>query len=565
MRANTGWKFWNSRLVAWALVLALLPLVATAIGINISYSRTAQALLIERNKQLAYLSAARLQDELLEVAKPLDTLARSPELVSGNVAEQTRALKEAQFRLAAFDGGVALLDSFGTVRATIPERPEISRQDWSDRRFFLELLSSANIAFSDGFSDGPGGSLVAMVGVPIRNVDGSFVGVLVGMFDLSKATVNSLYASIVRLRISQSGTTYLIDSNGRILYDSNHSRIGEFFDMSYFPSGNAQGGGAGRLRDEVGNDVIAAYSAVPLTGWKLYTEEDWAIVSQPTRRYSNMLMTLLAFGIVLPAGGMALFARQRRADQHSKNQSEQIESVTRLAQQALLPRHVPMLLGWTVSVHHQAAPTFSGDFYDYSILPDGRLMISLGDMEDTSVQAAFGIATTRAALRTAARNSLAPNQALAQACELLSQELEDGKAVTCLYAVLDPTSACMEYANAGYSLIRYPNGAGSGAPESDNRPPTVTPGECYGTGELIIPPGERVVFATNGVILARNAQGEPFGAKRLSEILAQTALSGSDTAETIASELARFTGDNWQQQDDVTVLVLARESETPHS
>ena len=62
------------------------------------------------------------------------------------------------------------------------------------------------------------------------------------------------------------------------------------------------------------------------------------------------------------------------------------------------------------------------------------------------------MATTRAVLRGAARRLLSPGQALGRSNELLHPELPPGMFVTCLYAVLDPPSGRLQYANAGHNL-----------------------------------------------------------------------------------------------------------------
>ncbi len=564
MQAKTGWRRWNSRWIARALLVALLPLATAVVIMHRAYAQTASSLVVERNQQLAYLSAARLEDELLSISEVLSTLSRTPEIYRRNVAGQSEALQDASYRLAAFDGGVVLLDSFGIVRVTVPERPEILRQDWSEQRLFQEMLASSDIAFSDGVNEGPDGSMVTMVGVPIRNEKGEFVGVLVGMFDLGKSKVNTLYASIVRLRIGQSGTTYLIDSNGKVLYDSNYAELGETFDTRTLPAGSFLGsGGAGRTRDSNEHDVVVAYAPVPLTGWTLITEDDWSVVTRPTRRYSNALLALLAVGMVIPAAGLGLFVHQRQAEMHEQERLHQATRVAGLVQQALLPRHVPLLLGWNLTVHHQPASTMGGDFYDYLILPDGHLVLTVGDVADTSVQAAVVAATTRAALRAAAYNALAPCAALAQACRLLCPEMQAGKGVTCLYAMLDPSSGRLESANAGYAVAHFPGKADEGQVSRAGQPLGLVLGSQYEQCQVTIGPGQFLLLVTDGLIGAHNLQGEPFGSQRLEAILDQPASSGREVVDAILAELTAFVGAKWQQEDDITLVVLERAAERP--
>ena len=69
-----------------------------------------------------------------------------------------------------FDGGVLLLNQYGTVVAAQPARPEILGQDWSSREFFQQLIRVPTTAFSNVVQDGPDGAPVIVVAVPITSV-----------------------------------------------------------------------------------------------------------------------------------------------------------------------------------------------------------------------------------------------------------------------------------------------------------------------------------------------------------------------------------------------------------
>jgi serine phosphatase RsbU (regulator of sigma subunit) len=563
MLPGTSWRKWNSRMIAWGLMVALLPLAAVAVALHVAYQQVASELIIERDRQLTTLSAARLQDEFLNVAAVLSALARTPDIYRRNVADQQAALERAKLRVAAFDAGVVLLDSFGTVRATVPQRPEILLQDWSDRRFFQALLVSSEIAFSDGINDGPNGSMVTIIGVPIHNEKGELVGALAGMFDLSRSTVSSFYASIVRLRIGQSGTTYVVDSAGRILYDSNYAQIGEMFNASMLPVGALQGiGGAIRTRDTEGHRVIAAYVPVPQAGWTLITEDDWAALTRTTRNYSNTLLALLAVGTMLPVAGVVLLMRQRHSEMHEQEEYDQAMQVASLVRQSLFPKHAPMLPGWNLTVHYQPASIIGGDFYDFVVLPDGRLMLAVGDVADNSATGALMTATTRATLRGAALHSLPPSAALAQGNELLCPEVQAGQSVSCLYSILDPSNGKLEFAGAGHALSYYRSNGSMHELNISGQPLGLVLNTQYEQDEVTIRPGELMLFVTDGLISAHNSEGEPFGIPRLKAVLEKGTSSAPALVDAMVSELQGFIGDRGQQEDDITLVVLERTAET---
>ena len=107
-----------------------------------------------------------------------------------------------------FDGGVVLLDEHGVVVASQPERPADMGADWADRPWFRAIVNGSGPAFSDVTSDGPEGTRVVVVGVPVTGENGEFRGVLAGMFRLGATSVSAFYGDIVKLRLDESGRSF---------------------------------------------------------------------------------------------------------------------------------------------------------------------------------------------------------------------------------------------------------------------------------------------------------------------------------------------------------------------
>jgi hypothetical protein len=149
------------------------------------------------------------------------------------------------------------------------------------------------VYISDVVDDGQDGQEVVVISVPIQGGSGEFVGALAGMFKLGEPTVSSLYASVVRLRLPQTGSTYLVDGNGRLLYDSEGSAIGGTLQDVGLTEALTAGGGAYRTRDADGRDIVAASAPIPNTGWTLVLEDDWDILTASSQRYARILIGLL--------------------------------------------------------------------------------------------------------------------------------------------------------------------------------------------------------------------------------------------------------------------------------
>lgn len=557
MRTKERWDRLRARLITWAFVPALLILAAAATITYVAYERVVQGEVVDRERERTYLSANRLKEELTKFSDVLSSLARAEAIYQGDPVGQRGELSEARRRLSIFDGGVVLLDNFGEVLGAEPGRPEIAGQDWSDRPYFRRLLGGASVVFSDVMADGPGGAPVVVVAVPITSAHGEFLGALVGMFRLGEPTVSSLYASLVRLRMG--GGVHLVDGTGQVIYHPDPDRIGEVLPTDVIVAQVLAGEvGAQRVRDEP--DVVVAFAPVPGTSWGLITEEDWSTLASPSRRYGRFLLLLLVLGIVLPAAWFGLLARQRRSEAVERAHLEHQLHVARLIQQTLLPKDAPDLPGWRLSGHYQPAHAVGGDFYDFLPLADGRLGLIIGDVTDKGVPAALLMATTRSLMRTIAQRVSSPGEVLRQVNDLLGREIPAKMFVTCLYAVLDPTTGRLQYANAGHNLpYRTRSGNGEVAElRATGMPLGLMPDMRYEEKETTIRPGECLVFYSDGLVEAHNPQREMFGNPRLQSMLDDCADACPTLIQRLLEELERFTGRGWHQEDDVTLVTLER-------
>jgi len=559
------WPKSRTRLLTWVIVGTLILLAGTLVYTYLAYQEAAAALLVERDRELNYLSASRLKDEMTNFADILTSLARTPEIYSGRAELQRQGLQDGRLRLAVFDAGVVLLDNFGVVQAAQPERPEVIGEDWSDRAYFRDLLGEeARTAYSDIVADGEQGAEVVVLSVPITGARGEFVGALAGMFRIGEPTVSSLYASILRLRLLQGGHTRLVDGQGRVIYDSDAEGIGKTLDslVPYLLEAQA-GAQARRTRDAQGHAIVAASAPVPGTSWRLVSEDDWTILNRDTRRYGQRLVIVLAIAIVFPAVGVALLVRQQNVEALERQQIEHELSVARVIQQTLLPKNLPDLPGWEVAVHYQPARAVGGDFYDFVPLPDGRLMLCVGDVTDKGVPAALIMATTRATLRGTARRMLSPGQALSRSNSLLHPEMPSSMFVTCLYAVLDPQSGILEFANAGHNLPQWARESGTSEILCRGMPLGLMPDSVYEQRQIAIGPNDLLLLYSDGLTEAHSPRGEMFGVPRLKALVEQHQGGSGELVRELLAALAEFTGPGWAQEDDVTLLSLQRKPTVP--
>ena len=255
---------------------------------------------------------------------------------------------------------------------------------------------------------------------------------------------------------------------------------------------------------------------------------------------------------------------QRRLEQEMREREhlEQELRVARRIQQASLPMEVPTLEGWQISPYYQPAREVGGDFYDFFELEDGRVGVVVGDATGKGVSAALVAAATSSMVRAVAQalGSSSPGEVLAQVNETLVARIPSNMFVTCFYAVLDPESAGLRYANAGHDLPYLRGRSSNDAEELSARgmPLGLMPEMSYEENETVLDAGDSVLFYSDGLVEAHDPKRhQMFGFPRLRALVAGHAEKRSFVTLLIA-ELYSFTGEEWEQEDDITLLTLRR-------
>lgn len=260
-----------------------------------------------------------------------------------------------------------------------------------------------------------------------------------------------------------------------------------------------------------------------------------------------------------PAVRVAQLVRQQQAEAQERERIEQELQVARLIQHTLLPKELPALDGWQVAAYYQPAREVGGDFYDFIDLSDGRLGLVVGDVTDKGVPAALVMATTRSVMRAAASRLDSPGSVLQRVNDLLCPDIPANMFVTCLYAILEPSTGRLIYANAGHDLPYRRSGNGATELRATGMPLGLLSGMEYEEREITLEMGDSVVFYSDGLVEAHDAQRGMFGFPRLRSLMA-TYPQGDAGAlvDFLLAQLASFTGPHWEQEDDITLVTLQR-------
>jgi serine phosphatase RsbU (regulator of sigma subunit)/predicted ester cyclase len=249
--------------------------------------------------------------------------------------------------------------------------------------------------------------------------------------------------------------------------------------------------------------------------------------------------------------------RFRAEEARERERIEHELQVARRIQQELLPEATPELDGWQIAVYYGPAREVGGDFYDFLEFPDGRLGLVVGDATGHGMPAALVMATTRGMLRAVVQTLESPGEVLARVNEALVADVPPSTFVTCFYGILDPKSGHLAYANAGHDLPYRWHGGAAEELRARGMPLGLMPAMGYEEKEITLKRGEGVLFYSDGLVEAHDPHYEMFGFPRLRALLADHGEERS-LVGFLMEELSSFTGQSWEQEDDITLMTLQR-------
>jgi len=223
----------------------------------------------------------------------------------------------------------------------------------------------------------------------------------------------------------------------------------------------------------------------------------------------------------------------------------------RAIQQALLPKSSPYIPGYVISGRSVPARAVGGDFYDFIPFPDGRLGIVLADVSGKGTAAALLMSATRGVFRSLAEACCTPGEVLSRMNELLVNDFPAGKFVTMVYAVLDPETKTVVFANAGHLRPLLIDNHGEHFLETERGLPLGLSCSEYSETEVTLSEGARLIFYSDGITEAVNQDEEEYGLYRLAE----HAVRPGASAVSIIDDVQSFANGNGVRDDASVVFV----------
>lgn len=236
--------------------------------------------------------------------------------------------------------------------------------------------------------------------------------------------------------------------------------------------------------------------------------------------------------------------------------------VARDIQFAMLPAGIRQSGDVVVCGTSRPANTVGGDFYDIITLPDGRLVVCVGDVAGKGSPAALLMALLLAMLRTLVDEGLESARLMERLNVQVAKHSPASRFITFFYGLYDPRTGVMDFVNAGHlpPLLRRANGqfdrAATGA--GGGLALGMFPHATYRANQLALNPGDVLVIYSDGITEAENADGQAFEESGLEEVVARTATADPEhIGKAILSAVEVYAADA-RLADDLTALVVKR-------
>ncbi|HVP54521.1 MAG TPA: PP2C family protein-serine/threonine phosphatase [Candidatus Eisenbacteria bacterium] len=233
-------------------------------------------------------------------------------------------------------------------------------------------------------------------------------------------------------------------------------------------------------------------------------------------------------------------------------------AIARQLQFSILPTTTPEVRNLRIAAVYEPMTAVAGDFYEYLAADECRAGFLVADVSGHGVPAALIAAMIKVAAQSVTALVSDPAELLRRLREILSKQLQ-GQFVSAAYLWIDVEGRSARYSAAGHPPLLYWRAADNtlARVESNGLLFGVPFESAYPVREIPFASGDRFLLYTDGLSEPENAQGEPFGDRKLEQIL-------HDNAARPAAELSLLLLDEvraWQsasvtQQDDITLVTI---------
>ncbi|MEM7165701.1 MAG: GAF domain-containing SpoIIE family protein phosphatase [Planctomycetota bacterium] len=268
--------------------------------------------------------------------------------------------------------------------------------------------------------------------------------------------------------------------------------------------------------------------------------------------------------ILMTIGGLAATSISNamlHEDSLEKERYQQSLEIARTIQKNLFPSSAPTFAGFDVAWSSESCDETGGDYVDFMVQDENRLITVVGDVSGHGIGAALLMASARAGLRASlGAGSRDLSEVISALNDQLEQDMELDRFMTMFVTAVDKTTGTLEFVNAGHDspfLYRASSGEVEEFP-STGMPLGIFAPNNFELGEtLSMQPGDVLLITTDGVWEVNGGpDGEMMGKDHLREIFSRHV---DEPAEQIAASILADVGEYTEgrpARDDVTIVVI---------
>ncbi|MBP6407236.1 MAG: SpoIIE family protein phosphatase [Fusobacteriaceae bacterium] len=233
-------------------------------------------------------------------------------------------------------------------------------------------------------------------------------------------------------------------------------------------------------------------------------------------------------------------------------------SIAANIQKNLLPKELKISFALDLAEYFKPAKEIGGDYYDYNFIDDTSLFLTIGDVSGKGIPAALLMTSIRATLKSLCHTYNSVDDMLIKLNYFMCKDMSEEMFVTIFHSHFNNQTKTLTYSNAGHNpLLVYK--AKEIRVEEENVKGTAIgflEGYKYKLGKIVLNEGDVLLYYTDGITEAENANKELFGIERLKRVLLENSYkSAQSIKEEILKEVDNFR-EGYEQVDDITLLVV---------
>ena len=266
--------------ILWIAVPIVLVMMSAILAGVLAYQRVVTSLLIDRDRQLATLSAHQISEAADGYGRVLQALASNTDVRSPSAQRRTAAVENASEALGIFNAGVMIVAPDGSILTSVPIDAEPDGANVAGRNYFIAARDGLLPAFSDVITDAQTRQYMVVIAVPILDEANRATGhVLMGAIQLRNTPFGDPVKNLI---VGDEGFAVLVDARGRVIFDPQTENIGADFTDRPFVQRVINGETGGALwTSPAGERLVIGYAPVEATGWGLVVRESWQAVIAP--------------------------------------------------------------------------------------------------------------------------------------------------------------------------------------------------------------------------------------------------------------------------------------------